>query len=194
MNDELIRQRRNLIITSSIGVIILFVGIEIEKLNFIFINLKGFENPERFLTLLLVCHLYFLWRYYQYFNSYGKNPMKKEFLNWFFEDKKNISLIISKNGYYNENTVIQFKEKCKSLSTLELLKFDFSNLNIKITINTDKFNKSQNLNFTKPVEIQLSFNKILYFCLTRESFTNYFFPFLYGWIAIVFYTIKIIIN
>jgi len=67
----LLRQRRNLIITSILLIFLKFSGAEISKLSLLGLNFDGFQNPTAIYFFVWLLWLYFLVRYYQYYIREG---------------------------------------------------------------------------------------------------------------------------
>jgi hypothetical protein len=78
MNEGLLRQRRNLFITSVILFVLKDAGIAISKLSF-----AGFEitvsNPRLLYGCLWIAFAYFFYRYYQYFTAEGLAKLSETF-------------------------------------------------------------------------------------------------------------------
>lgn len=84
ISDGALRQRRNLILTSSFLIIRAFVGIEltttltVQGLTFLL------KNPSRVNDVLVVLNLYFTWRFYQYAVADNWfNKLKAQFMHQF---------------------------------------------------------------------------------------------------------------
>ena len=65
MSESLLRQRRNLIITSLIILFILYTDVQVSKISFFGIEFLT-PKPEALMTVIWTIWLYFIIRYYQY--------------------------------------------------------------------------------------------------------------------------------
>ncbi|WP_193164098.1 hypothetical protein [Microbulbifer hainanensis] len=79
MSDGLLRQRRNLILISSLLIFLRFSKVEISKLSFLGVEFGSFENPSAIYVALWIVWGYFLIRYYQYFMQEGFNESVVKF-------------------------------------------------------------------------------------------------------------------
>ena len=78
MSEGLLRQRRNLIITSVLLWFLKYGGVRFHKFS-----LAGFDvelaNPEVLTMAIWIAFAYFLYRYYQYFAAEGVSKLQHEF-------------------------------------------------------------------------------------------------------------------
>ena len=67
MSEATTRQRRNLMLTTTALILISHAGLVFgEKLQLLGASVK-ITNPDMLLNFLLIAHVYFFWRFYQYF-------------------------------------------------------------------------------------------------------------------------------
>lgn len=83
MSDATIRQRRNLMLTTITLILIFHTGMAFGQKLTLFGASITISNPEMLLNFLLIGHVYFAWRFYQYFYMDGayialKNQFSKE--------------------------------------------------------------------------------------------------------------------
>jgi hypothetical protein len=71
MSSDLLRQRRNLMIFSSILWFLKYSQIEISKFSLFGVEFSHFENPSSVFLVIWICWIYFCIRYYQYFAQEG---------------------------------------------------------------------------------------------------------------------------
>ncbi len=71
MSDGLLRQRRNLLLSSLLLIFIKIAEVEIEKLSILGLKFESFGNPQSIYLVIWVLFFYFLFRYYQYFMQEG---------------------------------------------------------------------------------------------------------------------------
>lgn len=80
MSQDLIRQRRNLLIVSMVLIFAKFSNLEISKFSIIGIELNSFGHPETVYVVLWIVWIYILVRYYQYFTQEGFPNFKNIYL------------------------------------------------------------------------------------------------------------------
>lgn len=82
MNEGLLRQRRNLIITCVLLLFMKYGGVHLHKMSFAGFDVE-FARPEVIALALWIAFAYFLYRYYQYFTAYGLAMLESEFAKSF---------------------------------------------------------------------------------------------------------------
>lgn len=83
MGDGFIRQRRNIIITDLILLLLTVAGVQINQLSIIGINFNAFGNPEALIGFLWVAWCYFLYRYIVYFIEEAPPALSKTWIRDF---------------------------------------------------------------------------------------------------------------
>ena len=78
MTNDLLRQRRNLIVICCILIFLKFSEIQISKFAILGIEFSNFKNPESIYLAIWIGWAYFLIRYYQYFIQEGFPNFKSE--------------------------------------------------------------------------------------------------------------------
>jgi len=171
MSEGFLRQRRNLIITSLILLIIDYGGIVIEKISFVGVFVK-LNDPDTLKTILAMFSIYFFIRYIQYYSHNSKNFEEINILNnkkmgVFFKKKAEnmIKLIFSKEASFYHG----FREEQSFYTALKKSKW-------KIKIDLDKDNKSsifikiKRYKFIKPyLKAKIAFS-------TNQLITDYYLP------------------
>ena len=76
MSSDLLRQRRNLMIFSSILWFLKYAEIEITKFSILGIEFSSFKNPNSVYVAIWIAWIYFAVRYYQYFLQEGFPNLK----------------------------------------------------------------------------------------------------------------------
>jgi len=79
MSSSLLRQRRNLIVTSLIVLFILFTEVEVSKINLFGIEVNT-PNPDSLMIVLWIIWGYFLVRFYQYSRVESASGIVAEFM------------------------------------------------------------------------------------------------------------------
>ena len=82
MTGSLLRQRRNLILTSLILLFVIYTDVHISKINIFGIEFTA-PKPETLITVLWLIWLYFLIRFYQYLRVEPASGIKAEFTRLF---------------------------------------------------------------------------------------------------------------
>ena len=108
MNDDLLRQRRNLLLISSILILIQLAGIKIEKLSILGTVLKV-ERIEVIVIAMWVVWFYLFLRYYQYLRSTKDLKIYKEYRS---KVKRSVDLyLIGVAGHKGYRPDYEFREK-----------------------------------------------------------------------------------
>lgn len=100
MGEGLLRQRRNLIITSVLLWLMKYGGISFEKISFVGFDLK-FKNPHALTAAIWIAFFYFLYRFYQYFSDEGVGNLNKVFHQAFEKKCKPVICGIVEKQYPN---------------------------------------------------------------------------------------------
>lgn len=101
MSSELIHQRRNLILITSIMWFLKYSQIKIEQFTILGIQFKYFENPNAIFVALWLIWTYLLFRYYQYFMEEGKSKIQDNFIQ-IFQKKAKEKIQKKANEKYDE--------------------------------------------------------------------------------------------
>lgn len=89
MSEGLLRQRRNLLLSSCLIFMITFLQVEVNQINFLGTQV-AIKNPEHVGLVLLVIHTYFFLRFIQYYIDEGDipSPLQEIRLNFEAFEKK----------------------------------------------------------------------------------------------------------
>lgn len=79
MGEGLLRQRRNLIITSVLLWVMKYGGVTFTKFSFVGFDIQ-FKNPNVLILSIWISFAYFLFRYYQYFSDEGIKKLQNVFI------------------------------------------------------------------------------------------------------------------
>lgn len=106
MGEGLLRQRRNLIITSILLLVMKYGGVTFTKFSFVGFDIQ-FKNPNVLILSIWIAFAYFLYRYYQYFSDEGINKLQSVFIRAFENKCAPIirNLVTEKFPNNNNNTV-----------------------------------------------------------------------------------------
>ena len=181
MSLDLLRQRRNLMILSSILLFLKFAEIEISKFSIVGIEFSSFKNPNSIFIVLWIFYIYFAIRYYQYFLQEGFPHFKIIFFETIDRKSVNkIETIVKKK--YPLNT-----RKDVTYSTLKQWGWEYSG---QIEIGPEGVGGTHSENFKLKISRRKLFPEVVYsfyhVVVNRSAFTDYFLPILLAILALFY--------
>lgn len=181
MSSDLLRQRRNLVLFSSILWFLKFAEIEIDKFSIIGIEFSSFKNPHSLFIALWIAWIYFAIRYYQYFVQEGLPCFSAVFRE--ILDNKSIKKIDS----LVKNKFPQNIRKDVPYTILKKWNWEFSG---QIDHGADGMGGTNIENFKMKIAKWHLLPEIIYtffhIILNRSVFTDYFLPIIIAMIALFY--------
>lgn len=173
MSSDLLRQRRNLMIFSSILWFLKYAEIEITQFSIFGIEFSSFKNPNSIYIALWVAWIYFAIRYYQYFVQEGFPNLKNVYV-LVLDDKsvKKIDIIVKEKFPRNKREGVTY-------STLKKWYWVYWG---KIDIGSDDMGGSRIESFELKISkwrlLPEMFYSVGYVLLNRSAVTDYLLPIL----------------
>lgn len=181
MSSDLLRQRRNLMVFSSILWFLKYAEIEITKFSIFGIEFSSFRNPNSVYIALWIAWIYFAVRYYQYFVQEGFPSFKAVFVQ-ILENKSidKIDIIVKEKFPLNMRKDVTY-------SILKKWNWVYSG---QIDIGSDGMGGNNIKNFELKISKWKLFPEILYSLFyvffNRSAFTDYFLPILIAMIVLIY--------
>ena len=85
--EDITKSRRNILITSSVLFLYVMVGIKINVISFT-IGKAELSKPDNIWLFILILNIYFLWRYYQYYQKYNLKVFDESFYKNIIRDNQ----------------------------------------------------------------------------------------------------------
>ena len=171
MSSDLLRQRRNVIVLSSILWFLKYAKIEITKFSIFGIEFSSFKNPDSVYLALWIAWIYFAVRYYQSFVQEGLPNFKAVYAQ-ILDDKSidKISILVKEKFPQNMRKDVNY-------STLKKWNWVYSG---QVDTGSNGMGGYNTKNFEMNISKMKLFPEILYSCfyifLNRTAFTDYLLP------------------
>ena len=182
MSEGLFRQRRNLMVTSLVIIVLRYGGVTIEKLGTSGLELK-FQNVNALYAVLWVTFLYFFVRFYQYLRQESNLGVASAF--WSKVDARCMNKLIE--GAKAQYPTLQSPRKEEfMLSTFQHKSAFLWVTNVSIGMNT--YGEPTMKEYTINV-LRFCFDFLVAAChvaLNRSAITDYMFPFLLAGFALFY--------